>query len=43
VSSVASTLATASARDMIAALIAGERDPQVRACQMVCVHDPLTR
>jgi transposase len=31
VSAVASTLATVSARDMIAALIAGERDPQVLA------------
>jgi transposase len=45
VSSVASTLATASARDMIAALIAGERDPQVLAGlargRMKAKHDAL--
>jgi transposase len=45
VSSVASKLATLSARDMIAALIAGERDPQVLAglarTRMRSKHDAL--
>jgi transposase len=45
VSSVASSLTTASARDMIAALIAGERDPQVLAglarTRMKAKHDQL--
>jgi transposase len=45
VSSVASKLTTASARDMIGALIAGERDPQVLAAlargRMKAKHDAL--
>jgi transposase len=45
VSSVASKLTTASVRDMIAALIAGERDPQVLAAlartRMKAKHDAL--
>jgi transposase len=45
VSSVASSLTTASARDMITALIAGERDPQVLAglarTRMKAKHDQL--
>ncbi len=47
VSAVASTLTTVSARDMIAALIAGERDPQVLAAlargRMRARHDALVQ
>jgi transposase len=47
VSSVASKLTTASARDMIAALIGGERDPQVLAAlartRMKAKHDALVQ
>jgi transposase len=47
VSSVASKLTTASARDMIAALIAGERDPQALAAlargRMKAKHDALVQ
>ena len=45
ISSVASTLTTASARDMIAAMIAGQRDPQALAAlargRMKAKHDAL--
>jgi transposase len=46
-SAVASTLATASARDMIAAMIAGQRDPQILAglarTRMKAKHDDLVQ